>query len=494
MPDEDPFFQPGRINSYLYAIFIKVFDELYYHIKLGMYQPCPQLIILMYQADVHSKEYKTARSIYDKEQDELNKRYSKTLSNISVREHVERLQSVLKLMYAIGSFRLNNRNPYPEEREPEEIDITSFYYNIDDVDSEIPLVKSLIDFYFNELKHQDTNRERPMSWFKTQSEIRGKSSYLFYIKYKEYESGNFARKDIDRIFKIPKEEQEIINYWIREFLPSGISTTVFAKPGMGKSNFISYVMQLILIFRPEWDIITNVPLIFSPDMHGNAVFPDYQIGRIHFIKNSSELLMKETEIGLEGRIPAVIIDEFDSALTSGQMRGEKGDNLRRYMYLERHYDVQGPLFIYHARKDIPVPMRDMNLSHDVFMITEYRNNDNGRRKRVVTNPDTWMSGMSGFKYFPVLLSLLPYHNKGTSPFDIMDVDMTWLNAHVTGTRDDALKQIRDLVPKRPWDEAYQKELKKEEARKAKEEKEREKQERMDQRRIDDQKRRMGKRF
>ena len=42
----------------------------------------------------------------------------------------------------------------------------------------------------------------------------------------------------------------------------------------------------------------------------------------------------------------------------------------------------------------------------------------------------------------------------------MDVDMQWLNAHVTGTKKVALKQILDLVPKRGWDEKYQKKLKK----------------------------------
>ena len=60
--------------------------------------------------------------------------------------------------------------------------------------------------------------------------------------------------------------------------------------------------------------------------------------------------------------------------------------------------------------------------------------------------------------------------------------MQWLNAHVTGTKREALKQIQELLPQRGWDKEYQKERKKEEERKEREKKEDERRQRMEERR------------
>ena len=50
------------------------------------------------------------------------------------------------------------------------------------------------------------------------------------------------------------------------------------------------------------------------------------------------------------------------------------------------------------------------------------------------------------------------------PFTILDVDMQWLNSHVKGTKKDAAKQIKHLVPLRQWDKEYQKKHDKERER------------------------------
>lgn len=487
---EESLLQPGRINSLLYSIFSNSFDELYNHVRLGMSQSCPKFLVLQFQAEVHSKEYTASRSIYDNEQKLLDMKYSPSKNNMSVREHIERLQSVVDLMHRIGSFRLYDRDPYPEERIADDVNLNSFRYDVDKVNSDIPLVKSLTSFYYDELR--ESYRNRPDAVRKRDASIRAKRSYVFYLKYKEYEKTGFNKKKIEDIFGIPLEEQKIIEYWLPEILHSGLSTTVFAKPGKGKSNFSSFMIQLILVFRPDWEIVTNVPLIFSPDMQGEKRFPDYRIDKVHFIHNATELLLESVAIGRKKKIPAVIIDEFDSALISTEMRGKPGENLKRYIYLERHYDVQGPLFIYHARKDIPVAMRDMNLSHDVFMITRYHSNITGKDKKVLTNPTRWLEGRQGLRYFPIYLSLVPYHNKGTSPFDIMDVDMTWLNSHVKGTGEDALNQIEEFVQKKSWDKTLEKKIQREKDRQEREEMENRRRESIAQRRLQDQMKRMGK--
>ena len=46
----------------------------------------------------------------------------------------------------------------------------------------------------------------------------------------------------------------------------------------------------------------------------------------------------------------------------------------------------------------------------------------------------------------------------------MDVDTQWLNSHVRGTKKEAAKQIKQLVPLRGWDKEYQKQLEKERER------------------------------
>ena len=459
---EDDKFQPGRINALLYALFSDAFNEMYQHIRIGMRQPCPDLLKLTLQAETHGVEYRDYYSEYIKKKQEINHRYGNG-SDISVREHFERLQNVTTLMNSIGSFRLHERNPYPQSEEEDEYFINCFDYDVSGVDPEIPLVKSLIEFYYDELAREF--EKKPDHARRKSATLRGKRAYVFYTKYKEYEKSGFDNKRIEEIFGMTDAERDILEYWITELLPYGISTTVFAKAGMGKSNFSTFIIQCILILKPKWDIVTTIPLIFSHMMNGEERFPEYQIDRVKFVSNMSELLMISSEIVLNDRVPAVIIDEFDSALTTTEMRSKAGTNLKDYVFLERHYDVQGPLFIYHVRKDIPVPMRNQTISADVFMITNYVNRRTRHVIRVISNPRRWQSGWrGGGRYLPVPLASIPYHNQGTSPFTVMDVDTQWLNSHVRGTKKEAAKQIKQLVPLRGWDKEYQKQLEKERER------------------------------
>lgn len=459
---DDDRLQPGRINSLLYSIFSDAFDEMYQHIRIGLKQPCPDLLKLTLQAETHGREYREFYAEYLKKKGDIDYMYGNR-GDLSIREHLLRLQNVVMLMKKIGSFRLHERNPYPQSEEEDEYTIDCFNYDISGVDPTIPLVKSLIEFYYDELVGEF--ERKPDHARKKATDMRGKRAYVFYMKYKEYEASGFDVRRIEEIFGINDTEREIMEYWISELLPYGLSTSVFAKAGMGKSNFSTFIIQAILILRPKWDIVTTIPLIFSYMMEGEEKFPDYKIDRIHFVSSMSELLMVSTDIILHDRIPAVIIDEFDSALTTDQMRAKGGTNLKEYMFLERHYDVQGPVFIYHVRKDIPVPLRSKTISHDVFMITNYVNRHTRHTVRALSNPEKWQSGWrNGGRYLPIPLASIPYHNQGTSPFTVLDVDMQWLNSHVKGTKKDAAKQIRNLVPLRQWDKEYQKELQKDKER------------------------------
>lgn len=487
---DDDFSQPGRINSRMYKFVMNALQELYNHIRVGGNQDCPHLRTLSYQVELYAIDYKDVYRGYTEDIKDIEDVYGKN-KYLSTVEHIKRMQIYMNVLHDIGTFRLHARYPYPEENPPDEYDFNVFNYDIKEVDSDLPIVQKLKAFYYDELVKE--YEDKPDKLRRDEAERRAKRSYLFINKYKEYEKNGFKKEDIVKIFGIDKQQQRIMNHWIDEFLPYGISTSIFAKAGMGKSNTSSFICQMVLVMKPDWDIITDLPIIFSPLMDPSSEYEEIRIDRFHFVTNMYDLLMETSKIGLNNRIPSILLDEFDSALVSEQMRAKGGMNLRHYVFLERHWDTRGPLFVFHTRKDIPVVMREAIISHDVYMVTRYYNYlSRSKPKRVVSNPNSWnYKRFGGERYLPIPLTTLPYHSFGTSPFTVMDVDMQWLNVHVTGTKREALKQIQELLPQRGWDKEYQKERKKEEERRQKELQDEERRKRMEERRKQDQDKRMG---
>jgi len=446
MVDENPL-QPGRTNSYLLKLISQSLDELHHHIRIGGKDSFPKLKILTIQAELHGEAYSEPFKVYMDKKKELDKT---SHSYMDIEEHLERLQIVLNLLNQIGLFTLRERNPYPQQREADDYFFYFLDFDTSGVSPDIPLVEKLEGFYYDELRKEF--EDKPDKLRRKEAINRAKRAYVWYERYLEYEKGGFNPSDIERLFGITNRERRILDLWLDDLVYYGRATSVFAKAGSGKSNFSTFVIQIILIIKPQWDIVTNVPLIFSPLMAGPRDYPEYQIKRCHFIMKSGELLMESAKIGLDERIPVVLLDEFDSALLSTQMQSKAGTNLKDYMFVERHYDIQGPLLIYHTRKDIPVPMRNKDISHQNFIITSYVNHLKRSMKHVISSPDYWNGKRAGgFRYLPIPLSSMPYHNQGTSPFNILDVDMQWLYNHLSGSKKDALKDILRLVPLRPWE-------------------------------------------
>ena len=450
MSDDKDYSQPGRINWRLYKFLSNALNEYHQHIVVGGKAEVKDLQILENQVELYGMDYPKIMEEYNDQIKKIHSKYGHSKS-LSIQEHYSRLQADVNLLHDIGTLRFTERNPYPEVKESDDYHLDFLDYDIKNVDDDVPMVKKLIDFYYGQLRKEFENK----SDFARirESKKRAKRAYLFSLKYKQYEIGGFKKESIEEIFGADKHQQMVMDYWIDRLLDYGISTSVFAKAGMGKSNTSSFIAQMVLIMKPNWDIITDLPIIFSPLMDPNHEFDEIKINRFYFVTNMAELLMASADIGLNHRVPAIIIDEFDSALTTDQMRSKGGLNLRQYMYLERHWDTQGPLFIYHTRKDIPVPMREANISNEPYMVTRYTNYVTRRTRRVVSNPDAWeYKYEGGQRYLPVPLTSLPYHSWGTSPFTVLDVDMQWLNSHMKGTHENALKQIKDMVPKREWDQ------------------------------------------
>lgn len=439
--------QPGRINFLLYKMLSETFNELYINVRRGVKMPCPNLRSLIDHTKIHAYGY-PALDIYNKECMDIERKYGSS-SMIDIRQEYEKVQSLIKLLKGIGSFSLNPRYAYSENPKPDDWDFTAFNYDISDVDSN-PDIEKIKDFYFKELEKE--YQEKPDNERRKEAYTRAKRTYLFYQKYREYEASGYDTTLIEQIFGITKAEQQTLKYWLSQLAYDGMISVLFAPAGQGKTNTGAFIVQSILIMYPRWDVLTNIPFSFAPKIIQGEHLINYQIDRIKFVENMSELLVESANSMLNGRIPVPILDEMDSARIRTQARNAESVSFKAYEYVERHLDTQGPLMIYHVMKDIPTELQPGGLSRNVFGVFMYNNlAEQKSPKRVISNPMVYENNTEGLKYFPVPLTNLPYHAHGFSPFSI-DVDMQWLNQQLgITTKEDAARNIIRLIPLRGWE-------------------------------------------
>ena len=443
---DDDILRPGRINSLLYRMLSDAFDEFYVNTRRGTRNPCPKLHSLMNHAEIHALGY-PALNTYKKENDDLDSKFGVTNIMDPIHQY-HRLQSVISLLKGIESFSLHKRYTYTEEEEPDDWSFTAFDYDISGIDTN-PEIESLAKFYYTELEKEFQDRKD--IYRRKEAEVRAKRTWLFYQKYREYAESGYNTGMIEPIFGITKNEQKILKYWLSELAYDGMISVLFAPTGQGKSNAGSFIVQSILIMYPRWDIPTNIPFIFAPKILQSEHPVNFQIDRIKFVENMSEMLMESAKSLLEGRIPAPVLDEMDSARIKIQARSRESLSFKFYEYIERHLDTQGPLLIYHLKRDIPTDLQPGGLSHQVFSVSPYTNYVNGRSRRVISSPTYWETMPMGRRYFPPPLTCLPYHAHGFSPFAI-DVDMQWLNQQLgISTKEQAARKILKLIPERGWE-------------------------------------------
>ncbi len=448
--------RPGRINALLYHLLSDAFDELCRNVRLGVKMSCPSLRSLTDHVVLQAQGYR-ALDIYLDTNRKLDKRYNSDKKRDKLMDPVEqyyRLKSVIDLSKATGSFALNPRYAYTEDREPDDWNFTAFNYDISGIETNSE-IESLTKFYYNEIGKEFQDKRD--IYRRKEADNRAKRTYLFYQKYREYEESGFDASLIESIFGITREEQKTLKRWLSEMMHDGKISVLFAPTGQGKSNAGSFIAQCILIMYPRWDIPTNIPFIFAPGIFQAEHLVSFQIDRIKFVENMSEMLMESAKSLLNGRIPAPILDEMDSARIRIQARSRESISFKLYEYIERHLDTQGPLMIYHLKRDIPTELQPGGLSHVVLSVSPYTNYVNGRSKRVISSPDYWETMPRGMRYFPPPLTCLPYHAHGFSPFTI-DVDMQWLNQQLgISSKDQAAKKIIQLIPQRGWEKKNRRE-------------------------------------
>ena len=450
--DADPL-RPGRINALLYRMISDAFYEFYVNVRRGTKNQCPKLHSLKNQAEIHALGY-PALETYKKETADLDKQFGKENTMDPIQQY-HRLHSVISLLKSIGSFSLNPRYTYAEEEEPDDWDFTAFNYDISGVDT-TPEIENLSRFYYAELEKEFQDKRDIQR--KKEADTRAKRTWLFYQKYREYEESDFDTNLIEDIFGITREEQRTLKHWLSELTFDGQISVLFAPAGQGKSNAGAFVVQSILIMYPRWDILTDIPFIFAPKILQSERLINFQIDRIKFVENMSEMLTESANSLLAGRIPVPILDEMDSARIKIQARMRESVSFKFYEYIERHLDTQGPLMIYHLKKDIPTELQPGGLSHQVFSVSPYTNlYEHKKSKRVISSPTYWEIMPHGMRYFPVPLTNLPYHAHGFSPFTI-DVDMQWLNQQLgISTKEQAAKKILQLIPARGWEKKFRRE-------------------------------------
>ena len=303
------------------------------------------------------------------------------------------------------------------------------------------LEESLEEFYYNELEVE--MEKLPDRFRRKEAHKRAIRALNFYNAYKEYEQTGFDTDQIEKLFGIDKQNQKMLNYWIDKILPRGMASIGFAKQGMGKSNVISFFIQAVLVIRPNWNPVTNLPFAFASSA---SVLPGYTIDRIRIVSSFTEMLEVMAKLVLERRGVPTFIDEMDSAYQAVQTKSRRGVSFKAFVYIERHLNCKGPFMIYHRGEDIPIEMRNEDISAGIYEIAKYNNFNRGISKRVISNPTLFNHPrLEGYeRYFPIPLTMLPYHNQGFSPFK-MDISMQWVNARLVGTQEEASIQLLDLI-------------------------------------------------
>ena len=435
--------QPGRTNSMIYRFLEDALIEDYNKIPMGMKDNYPAFHKFKTQVEVHASVYPQSLKVYEEDVGKINQRFGVYDIEMYPEEVMERLRAVLTLAKSIGLIQLNQRywKPYNDVLEPDEVTLDCFNFDTTHIeDSEF--LQKLITFYGTELEQEYEGRMESVK--RKEAVRRAKNAVSFYERYERYRKTGFDPRKIEEIFNITKQDQSLFDYWIAKIMPTGLIVSTFAKAGMGKTNFSSFLIQLILIMRPNWTIITNIPLIFSP---WTGVMREYKIDNIIFVSTLSDLMEANANTVLQGRIPCILIDEFDAEYVGTESRSRKALVFKRYVYLERHWNNQGPLLIYHRFGDIPVELRNKAISSDVYEVAYYHNKLTHQRRRVLSNPDMWEGGPYGRRYLPIPITSLPYYNKAFSDFTIEE-DLKDIMQGIRGTQQEAATQLLEAL--RAW--------------------------------------------
>jgi len=215
-----------------------------------------------------------------------------------------------------------------------------------------------------------------------------------------------------------------------KLLRPGRLSAVYAAQGRGKTNVLAVVTRLVLDYRRDWEVFTNVPY---PWWGRECPRPP----RLYLVESLSDLLRALSERALQGKWSAVIIDEFDRADTSHTWATEGSESCARYLFIARHYLTCGPLLVFPSFNFIPLPVRTGQIGSPFkLVVTE------GKHRLVdVMDPRGKRRGFLG----PFPETDLPYLTLGLRGFSL-DMDVQELEGRFVGP---GLRAMRRRLRGRP---------------------------------------------
>jgi hypothetical protein len=217
---------------------------------------------------------------------------------------------------------------------------------------------------------------------------------------------------------------------------TGQATVIVAKQGAGKSNAASLLIERALMHRPEWDIYSNLPFPWNSGLRNIVPSP----ANLYSVRSMSELLRGICERTIPaGRIPAVCVDEMDQTATSHSWANSADESWTKFLFVERHFRVRGPILVYHVWEHVPLPLRRLGALRGSY----FRVIVKGGLRRLACIEDT-------SRWFSVSETKLPYYNLGLRGF-ALDVDMEPLEASLDGSLQEMAAQTVAYLDQ--WQEA-----------------------------------------
>lgn len=208
---------------------------------------------------------------------------------------------------------------------------------------------------------------------------------------------------------------------------AGQATVLVAGQGFGKTNACSFLIEHALAHRPTWDVYTNIP--FAWDVDARIPRPP----RLFTISSMRELLRGVATSGSNDRIPAICVDEMDQVTTSHSWSNDPDESWTKFLYVERHFRVRGPLLAYHVYEHVPQPLRRVgDLRGSYFRVVRF-----GKDRKLACVEDR-------SRWWAVGESRLPFLTLGLRGFSI-DVDMAELEATLSGNHKQVARQILEYL-------------------------------------------------
>lgn len=236
---------------------------------------------------------------------------------------------------------------------------------------------------------------------------------------------------VDRNTKKPVKDITIEQIIDNRYLKKGKCSVLYGGQGAGKSNFLAWLIGIVLLHNPKWVVLTNLPLFTETYDSIKHLTPE----RIKIVETLSDMMMQVAQITADGGIPVVLIDEIDQSLTSHEWNTPKAKSIYNLVLLMRHLRIRMILF-YHDFNHIPQWLREGDLAGEFIRLIRMPYNN---------NHFTFSENTKPYSLF-VPPSWIPYSTHGWSGFDI-DVIVEDLSKKLKGiTRKQMAEAIIELVP------------------------------------------------